>query len=235
MGSPDYVLAHQSEPAVRPRLILADGHRMVVDGLHSLLSQEFDVVGTAVTGNELLGLLEEHSADCLLLDIVMPGGNGLELIPTVHRRYPDITILVVSMLRDRVLADACLLAGASGFVPKVCGIQELRAAVGEVLAGRRYLSPRVPKTSHAVGLQARHPALARLTPRQQQIVLLMGEGNSETEIGRRLGLRTSTITFHKKNLKRELGIRDESALRQYTVLIRSCDTQQEIAGTDGNR
>ncbi len=194
---------------------------MIVAGLCALLGREFEIAGVAYTGDELLALLRECAADCLLLDLMMPGHNGLELIPEIRSLRPQMSILVVTMLLDRGIAKAALAAGASGFIPKDASIADLKGAIGEVLAGRRYLSPRLPKTTHRLSLESRHVGLHRLTARQQQIVLLLGEGKSETEIARALGLGLSTITFHKRNLMRELGIETDGGLMKYAVLVRA--------------
>lgn len=125
------------------------------------------------------------------------------------------------MMLDRGLAEAALAAGASGFVPKDAGSSELQEAIEQVLAGLRHLSPRVPKASHCVSLDARHLGLHRLTPRQQEIVLLLGEGRPGAGIARALGLSPSTITFHKRNIMRVHGIDTEAGLLRYAVLVRA--------------
>jgi DNA-binding NarL/FixJ family response regulator len=201
-------------------LILADDHRMVIESLQMILGCDYDIIGIAFNGDELLARLRQSAADCLLLDLVMPGRNGLELIPTIRNLTPVMKILVVTMLLDRWLANASLCAGADGFVPKDATLEELKLAINEVLAGRRYVSPRVPKSSHRLGLAAHHLGTQQLTPRQEEILLLLGEGRSETQIAVALHLGVSTITFHKHNLMRVLGIKSESALTQYAVLLR---------------
>ncbi len=212
----------------RPRLILADDHRMVVEGLSTSLAHRHEIAGVAYGGDELLALLRSSPADCLLLDIEMSGHNGLQLIPAIRRLQPRLAILVVTMLVDRGLAAAALNAGASGFVPKDAPVCELELAIAEVIAGRQYVSDRVPKTSHRVGIDARHRGLHRLTPRQQQIVLLLGEGRSGSNIARALHVGPSTITFHKHNIMRILGIDDEPDLVRYAVLVRAGTTSQVV-------
>lgn len=179
------------------------------------------MAAVAYGGDELLRLVSGCQADCLLLDLEMPGRNGLELIPLVRRLQPALKILVVTMFRDRVIAEAAMSEGANGFVPKDASADELRTAVREVLAARRYVSSLLPKSSHRVGLGAQHLGLHRLTPRQQQIVLLLGEGRSTTEVSTTVGLGLSTITFHKHNIMRTLGINTDGGLIRYAVLVRS--------------
>jgi DNA-binding NarL/FixJ family response regulator len=156
----------------------------------------------------------------LLLDLCMQGVNGLELIPRIRRCWPGVRILVVSMLADREAAGASLHAGAHGFIPKEASSEELLVAINGVLSGRGYLSPRVPKASHRVGISAMHVGMERLTPRQQEIVLLFGEGKSAKDIGAELHLSPSTITFHKHHIMQRLGIETDAALVTSAVLLR---------------
>lgn len=209
----------------RARLILADDHRMVVEGLRAILERQYDIAGVAFGAQELLALLDHRPAECLMLELLIAGGNGLDLIPRIRQLQPTLKILVVTVLIDRVLADAALAAGASGFIPKSGCCDELCIAISEVLAGRRYLSPQVPKTSHRVSLGAKHLGLHRLTPRQQEVVLLMGEGKSATEICKTLDLSQSTITFHKHNIMRVLGVGSDADLVRYSVLVRAGECQ----------
>ena len=193
---------------------------MVSAGFCSLLCADFEVVGVADSRLELLRLLRTYAADCLLLDLVMPGDNGLKILAEVRAQYPTLPVLVVSMLTDRAVANACFAAGATGFAVKDdCGA-EVRRAVRDTISGKCYRSSRLPRTSHAVATDARHLALARLTRRQQQITLLLGEGRSQADVCRELGLGASTVTFHKKRIMETLGVRDDAALTVYAVLIR---------------
>lgn len=208
--------------AARPRLILVDDHRMFVESLRDWLGTTFDVVGVAYAGHELLALLEHQPADCLLLDVQLPDRHGLDLIPDVLALQPSVRILIVTMFLDRCLADAAFAAGAHGFVPKDAGRDELSRAITDVLAGQRRISPRVRARGHATSLNALRPALQNLTPRQQTVFRLLGEGKSAAEIGRILSVRPSTITFHKHNIQRAPGFESDRALLGYAVLIRGC-------------
>ncbi|HXY20527.1 MAG TPA: response regulator transcription factor, partial [Gemmatimonadales bacterium] len=96
----------------RPRLVIADDHRVVVQGLQQLLGGRFDIVGVAYAGDELLRLLEGTAADGLLLDLSLPGRNGLDILPDIRALQPDLKVLVLTMHADRVLAEASIAAGA---------------------------------------------------------------------------------------------------------------------------
>ncbi len=204
----------------RSRLLIVDDHRLVVEALASRLNQRYVIAGIAYDGDGLLKLMRVCPADCVLLDMEMPGRNGLQLIPLIRRDLPNLKILVVTMLVDRGLAEAALNAGANGFVPKEAPLCELEEAITAVLKGESFISSRVPKSTHRVGLGARHRGLHRLTPRQEQIVLMLGEGRSGAEISGLLHVGPSTITFHKQNLMRVLGFTEERELVRFAVLVR---------------
>lgn len=208
----------------KPRLILADDHHLLVEGLKGMLSHHFDIVGVAHSGYQLLALLRTQDADCLLLDLSMPDRNGLELIPDIRAARPGLRILIVTMHLDRVLADAVLRAGANGFIPKDSGHDELETAINTVLAGKRYLSPRVPAITFRAGLAAEHPALTTLTPRQIDILKLIAEGKSSADIGAALGVSANTITFHRANLRKKLGVDSEWGLIRLAILLQVGDT-----------
>ena len=214
----------------RPRLIIADDHRLLVQGLQQILGKRYDVVGVAYAGDELLDLLRTTTADCLLLDLSFPGRSGLELLPDVHRIQPDLHVLILTMHVDRILAEASLAAGALGFVPKDSGMEELEAALAEVLAGRRYLSPRVPKSSHRLGLDAVHLSLSRLTPRQQEVLSLLGRGLSSADIAEHFGVSLNTVTWHRSHIRKALGLANEWELARFAILVHLATNDSEASG-----
>lgn len=203
----------------RERLVIADDHRMVVQGLQQMLGERYEIAAVAYAGDELLEVLKQTPADGLLLDLSLPGRNGLDILPEVRELQPDLKVLVLTMHADRVMAEASLAAGALGFVPKDAGVEELKLALSQVLAGRRYVSPRVPKSSHRVALDALHASLARLTDRQQAILRLLGQGKTSAEIGEELGISENTITFHRRRIRALLGLASEWELTRQAILI----------------
>lgn len=210
----------------KPRLLIADDHRLVVDGLKKMLGTRFEVVGVAYTGMELLELLKTTTADGLLLDLSLPDRSGLALLPDVFGIQPGIRVLVLTMHVDRILVDASLAAGALGFVPKDSGSAEVEIALTEVLAGRRYVSPRIPKTSHKVGLAAVQLSLSHLTARQQEILHLLGRGRSSRDIAKLLGLSTSAVTWHRAKIRKALGLRNEWELARHSILVHLAGPEQ---------
>jgi len=215
----------------RPRLVLADDHRLLVEALREMLSRHFEVVGAAYAGDELLTLLRSTPADCLLLDLSLPGRSGIDLLPDIRALRPDLRVVVLTMHVDRILAEAAFAGGALGFVPKDSGMDEVETALTEALAGRRYLSPRVPKITHRVGMDAVHLAISRLTPRQQEILGYLADGLSSHEIGERIGLSANSITFHRGRLRKVLGLASEFELVRYAILMRLA-ASEEAANND---
>lgn len=203
----------------RPRIFIADDHHMLVEGLRNLLEPHFEVAGFVYSGADVLDALGRVKPDAMLLDLSLPGRSGMDLLPDIRDGFPLIKVLIVTMHVDRVLADAAILAGAHGFVPKDTGADELVVAINEILAGRRYLSPRLPRVSNRVSMGAQHLGFARLTPRQQEIVKLIGAGRTSPEIADALGLSEHTIGFHRSNIRRVLGIEDEWGLIRYAIMV----------------
>jgi DNA-binding NarL/FixJ family response regulator len=201
------------------RLIICDDHRMITEMLTATLAPDYDVVGVAFDGEALLALVRRQPADCLLLDLFLPKQNGIELIPILRVIQPSMEILALTMVVDRATAAAAFAVGARGFLTKDCSVDELRHAVGEVLARRRYLSPLVPKNTQRVGLRAAYPALCNLTERQEQILAMMGDGECESAIAHALGVTPAAITLQKQNLARILGLHSGASLKQFALRI----------------
>jgi DNA-binding NarL/FixJ family response regulator len=207
----------------RARLIIAEDHRVVAAGLRTLLTVDYSVVALTHSGSALLAALHARPADCLLLGLMLSDHHGVSLISTVRKQWPDLKIVVLTMLVDRVIANACIAAGAQAFVPKAADDDELRHAIDTTLAGGLYLSPRVPRTNHPVSLEARRVGLERLTPRDQDVMLLLGEGKRPAQIAAALGVGPSAVTYHLQRLMRALGAPTQKELVRLAVLMRACE------------
>ena len=186
----------------RPRLIIADDHHMMVEALRGVLARDHEIVGVAHTADAILETVARVEADVLLLDLSLPGKNGLELMPDIGRLAP------------------ALRSGASGFVPKDADLSELAQAISAVMAGGTYMSPRVPPSSNRMALKADHAALAQLTPRQHEIMGLIADGRTSPEIALQLGLSERTVAFHRTNIRAKLGVDSEHGLMRYALLMR---------------
>jgi two-component system nitrate/nitrite response regulator NarL len=208
----------------KPKLVLADDHRLVRESLSNALKATHEIVASVSDGEELLRTLSSSRADCLLLDLDMPGQNGLSLLPVIRGQCPELRILMVTMHGNGLLAASATLHGADGFVTKDAGVEELTRAIAEVCAGRQFISSGLSRARHHLDLEAAHPMLRRLTPRQQEVLLLLGEGKSASSIAAQLSVGASTVTFHKQNIMRALGLSSQEGLREYAFLVRSAAT-----------
>jgi two-component system nitrate/nitrite response regulator NarL len=176
---------------------------------------------------DIVTAVAQHQPDLLLLDLSLPEKSGLDILPDVRRAAPSMRVIVVTMHLDRVLADAALAAGASGFVPKDAGLEELERAINVVMRGASFISTRVPASSDKVSALGAQTALAQLTPRQHEIVRLIAEGIPSQEIAERLGISERTITYHRSNIREKLGVDSTAGLMRYAVLLR-------LDGEDGS-
>jgi DNA-binding NarL/FixJ family response regulator len=205
----------------RAAVLIADDHPLVSQGLRELLRSTYTVVGTVGDGREVHEAVERLEPDVLLLDLSMPHRNGLDLIPELVVAFPALRILIVTMHLDRTLADLALQAGAHGFIPKGATADELNNAVRDVLNGERYVSPKIPRRSFRDGAALEDPSLDRLTPRQRQILDLIGQGKSGVQIAEALSVSPRTIEFHRAQIRKTLGISNEMGLLRYAIMLTS--------------
>jgi len=208
------------------RIVLADDHHLVRAGIRALLEAlpGVQVVAEAGDGHEALRRLLELKPDVALVDIGMPGLNGLEIVARVARDAPTVRLVILSMHGDPAHVAQALRAGARGYLLKDSAAEELSIALHAVLGGEIYLSPRVSR--HVVeGFLARDtPAEsdsaepgAALTPRQREILQLVAEGRSTKEIAQLLGLSAKTVETHRSQIMERLGIHDLAGLVRYAV------------------
>lgn len=208
----------------RPCLLLAEDHEMVAQGFETMLSAQYEIVGIVADGAQIIASVEQHRPDLLLLDLTMPNRSGLEVLADLRAIHSGVRVLVVTMHADHVMMEAAMGLGAAGFIPKDASSEELRTAIEEVLAGRRYVSPRVPKHGHRGGSAVRMGFL-RLTPRQQQLARMIGQGMTSVQMAEATGLSRWTIDFHRKNIRRVLGIHSDLEMYRYTVLLALCEEE----------
>jgi DNA-binding NarL/FixJ family response regulator len=205
----------------KPRLLLADDHELLVDGLRRLLEPDFEMVGTVADGREAVAAYEQLRPDALLLDIGMPGLNGIEATRQIKRSFPDARVIFVTMQTDRVYVQEAFRAGAAGYVVKQGAAGELIDAIRMVLRGRRYMSPRLVAAMGAEQFDPESESTpqfgGRLTPRQREVLQLVAEGKSMKEIARILDISVRTVEFHKNGLIQQLGLRTVAELTRYAL------------------
>lgn len=212
----------------RPKILLVDDHHLVLEGFRLELENEFEIVGMLATGGPVVEECRKLVPDVVLLDLCLPDRSGLEVIMDIRGALPATKILIVTMHTDRVLADACLQAGAGGFIPKDAEVCELRFAVREVLAGRQYISPLIASRAQQFSPVDLAFGLSRLTPRQQEIVRLLGDGKSTARIAAELHLSPNTVTFHRVRIRKALGIPNEWGLLRYALVVRMSEEGRRV-------
>jgi DNA-binding NarL/FixJ family response regulator len=182
---------------------------------------DFAIVGEVADGLEVADLVEHVKAHVLVLDLMLPGLNGLEVARQVHRRSPQTRIVILSMYANEGYVLEALRNGASAYVLKGASAAELVEAVREVTAGRRYLSP--PLSESAIEAYVRKANSApldsyeTLTTREREVLHLAAEGRSNTEVAARLGISPRTAETHRANLMRKLGLHSQTDLVRYAL------------------
>jgi DNA-binding NarL/FixJ family response regulator len=201
----------------RPRVVVAEDHALFSQGLRAMIGEEYRIVAVVPDGAEVVTAVQRHRPDVLLLDLSLPHRTGMDILGDLEGLDPPVRVVVLTMHVDPVLVDAAIRLGAAAFVPKDSGVDELRTAIAEVLDGRRYVSPRLPRR----GLRGPADRLGfeRLTPRQQEIVRMIGQGRTSEDMAATLGLSPHTISFHRKNIRRQLGLDSDWAVLRYAILV----------------
>jgi DNA-binding NarL/FixJ family response regulator len=207
----------------RTTIVLADDHHVVRQGLRVLLETEpgFSVVGEAADGQETVKLVERLKPDVLIVDVVMPGLNGLEVTRQVRRRSPQTRVLILSMYANESYVLDALKNGATGYVLKDCNAADLVRGVHEVAAGRRYLGP--PLTERAIeayiqkALTKAPDKYETLTTREREVLQLAAEGYNNPEIAVRMFISPRTVEVHRANVMRKLGLHNQSELVRYAL------------------
>jgi DNA-binding NarL/FixJ family response regulator len=204
-------------------LLLVDDHQMVRQGLRALLAREPDLrlVGEAAEGLEAVRLAERLRPDVLVLDLMMPGLNGLDVTRQVARRVPETRVVILSMHAHEAYVLEALLAGAAGYVLKESSSDELVKAIRAVTAGQHYLSP--PLSDEALGAYRRKigslppDPYHTLTAREREVLQLTTEGQSGAAIAERLFISPRTVETHRANLMRKLKVRNQKELIRYAL------------------
>jgi DNA-binding NarL/FixJ family response regulator len=205
-----------------PRTLLADDHMMVAEGLNRLLADHCQMVGTVLDGTSLVEAAVDLQPDLIIADLSMPGLSGLDAITQLRARGVSAKIIILTMYADPRIAKEAIAAGAVGFVSKHAAGQELVTAIREVLAGGTYLSPQVAE--RIGGLPVAEKPLAKLTPRQRQVLQLIAKGYRMREIAGALQVSPRTVETHKYEIMRVLGFKNTADLVRYATWLGLVDT-----------
>jgi DNA-binding NarL/FixJ family response regulator len=205
------------------RLFLIDDHAVMREGLRALLQSEHDltICGEADTARAARIELGKMKPDLAIIDISLPGSDGLELIKNLKAQYPNMRMMVLSMHAEELYAERALRAGALGYIMKHAPVKQLLGAIRTVLRNEVYLSPQLSSrmlTSLASRKEKSKSAFEQLSDRELEILRLFGEGLSTREVATSLTISSKTVESHRGNIRRKLQLRTGSELIRYAVL-----------------
>jgi DNA-binding NarL/FixJ family response regulator len=204
-------------------ILLADDHHVVRRGLKALLEGErdFQVIGEAADGIEALALVDQLEPDVLVLDLMMPGLNGLEVARRVRKSTDTTRVVILSMYSDEPRVLAALRAGAQAYILKESTANELVQAIREVAKGGRYLSRQLSERAFDAyvrqGEVSTEDPFEGLTDREREILHLAAEGRSNSDIATRLVISPRTVETHRANMMRKLGLKSQTDLILFAV------------------
>jgi DNA-binding NarL/FixJ family response regulator len=203
-----------------PRVIIADDHVLVAEGVRRLLQNDFDVIDCVTDGLALIEAVERDEPDLIVTDVAMPKLGGLAAIRTLGQKGYHVRSIVLTMHADPLLAAVAFSAGASGFVLKHAASEELILAINATLAGGTYVTSQFSEAA-ATRLHEQVPTVhkpaVQLTPRQQEVLELLLEGAPVKQIATRLKISRRTVEAHKYQLMRALGVRSIAELVQHAI------------------
>ena len=207
------------------KLMLVDDHEIVRTGLRMMLEAEADleIVSEAESGEEALELVSDNVPDVIIMDVSLPGIGGVEATRVLRDRYPEIKVLVLTIHEDERYFFQMLNAGAAGYLPKRAAPTDLVTAIQTVYQGNVYLYPSLATTLVGDYLQRAETggdeqrSYDELTPRQRQVLTLVAEGLSNTEIADRLEISAKTVARHRENIMARLNLHSRTELVKYAI------------------
>ena len=204
---------------LRPRVLLADDHRLLREAFAQLLQPRCEVVGAVADGRALLDTAPRLRPDIVVLDIAMPLLNGLDATRLLRQQMPEVKVIFLTVSEDPDLAAEAFRAGASGFLLKNSAASELVQAIEEVFQGRSYVTPLATRGLMDRLAQGPEPAkkTAALSLRQREVLQLLAEGHTMKEIVRILKITARTVAFHKYGMMHDLGIKTSAELVQFAI------------------
>jgi DNA-binding NarL/FixJ family response regulator len=195
------------------RVLIADDHRLIVDGIKSALEgqSDFEVVGEASSGAQVLPLVGRTNPDLVLLDLRMPGADGLTCLNQIRKRYPDVKVVVLSVSTDESVIQTALQRGASAYIVKSVNPVDLPSALRQAMEGTVFTAVGLPQAGENAA------RVAGLTERETAILSALARGLSNEAIGKELWVAEQTVKFHLTNIYRKLGVsnRTEAARLAY--------------------
>jgi DNA-binding NarL/FixJ family response regulator len=207
------------------KILLVDDHKLFREGLNFVITQMdgFEVVGEASNGKEFLELIDIINADIVLMDISMPGADGIEATARALEKYPDLKIIALTMFCDEEYYYKMIQAGVSGYILKESGKDELANAINTVISGENYFSQKLLRNiilnlnNTRTFKSTSQKQDIKLTPRETEILKLICQGLSNTEISEKISLSLRTVEGHKSNLISKTGVRNSVSLVMFAL------------------
>ena len=204
-----------------PRVLLADDHRMMAEGIKALLPDEFELVGIVEDGRAMIEAAERLRPDLIIADVAMPNLNGFEALTRLRKTHPNIKVVFLTMHQNAAYARRALDAGASGFVVKHSAPEELVLAIHAALKGKTFITPSLTKQvleqTESGGARGEKEGAKSLTSRQREILQLLAEGRSAKEIASDLAISARTVEFHKYQMMEINGLRSTAELIHFAI------------------
>jgi DNA-binding NarL/FixJ family response regulator len=199
------------------KVYIVEDHSVVVEGIRSLLQneKEFEVVGNTDSGETCLNFFRTQTADIILMDISLPDMNGIDLCKIIKKSYPGIMVLALSTFNQGIYISKMMESGASGYLLKNSGRQEIIQALYDVAKGKTYLSFEAGQALKARTLK--NPDHPLLTKREKEILQLITEGLTNTKIAEKLFISIDTVDTHRKNLYNKLNVKNTVMLMRYAI------------------
>src|SRR5579862_6788297 len=197
---------------LRSRVLLADDHRLIIESVKNALEEsgEFEVVGEAMNGSQVLSLVKRSQPEIVLLDIRMPGMDGLVALDQIKKRHPDVKVIVLSASSDQKLIENVLKRGASAYIVKSVNPIDLPSAIRQAIDETVYTAIGLPDDSSASAAKA-----AGLTTRELAILTALAQGKSNAAIAKELWVAPQTVKFHLTNIYRKLNVANRTEAARY--------------------
>ena len=206
---------HATGQIRRPRLLLADDHMIVLEGMTRLLQSDYELLPPVCDGQLLVESALRNNPDVIVADISMPILNGIEAVRQIRKKGLKAKVVFLSMHADIEWAAEALAVGASGYVIKQAAAEELTHAIKEALRNRTYITPRVVRDKESMNQVTKHCMM--LTAREREVLQLVAEGRTINGIAAILKVAGRTVVFHKTNIMDKLNLRTTADLTQYAV------------------
>lgn len=206
---------------MRNRIVVADDHGLMLDGLRRILGDDFDIVGAAKDGRALLAEIETSNPDVAVVDVAMPLLNGIDVLRQARSAGFRTRFVFVTAIPDVDLATQAFRLGASGYVLKHAAAEELVTAIREALEGHTYITPRIAQEVLTNLLDHRDEKEERniLTGREREVLQLLAEGKVVKEVASIIGISPRTVEFHKNNIVSKTGLKTTAELARYAARV----------------